>query len=242
VKKSKKLNVSLKLGTSLPKPARIGLIAAGALLLLLMGWLILLSPKQKRIADLKAETARVQQQIAQDLTRAAEARNATAAPTIRVADVYKLQTAMPTIVDMPDLLLELDQTAGAAGVTIDSLQPQEPTPTGSYSALHVSVSAHGNFYSITDLLYRLRNLVYVRNGALQSNGRIFSVDSVSLAPGNSTISATIALTTYVYGSVASAALGAVASPPAATTTSTTDTTTTDGSSSTSGPSASGATP
>jgi Tfp pilus assembly protein PilO len=228
-----KKNVSLKL----PKPAQFALVGVGTVLVLLMGWMILLGPKQKQISNLNAQTAQVNQQIADDLTRTATARNSSGAPTIKVADVYKLTTAMPSIPDMPDLLLELDQTAKAAGVSLDSISPGQPAPTtNGYSTIAVSLAATGNFYTLTDLLYRLRNLVYVRSGALQANGRIFDIGMVSLTPSDTSISAQITLTTYVYGSTASSptAPGAITS----TTTSTSTTTTT----SSTGPSAAGATP
>ncbi len=70
---------------------------------------------------------------------------------------------MPSILDMPDLLLELDQTASAAGVSLTSIAPTAPaTDPAGYSTVKVALNATGNFYSLTDLLYRLRNLVYVR--------------------------------------------------------------------------------
>ena len=230
-----KKNVSLNL--SLPKQAQLALVGVGAALVLLLGWMLLIGPKQKEISNVNSQTAAVNQQIADDLTRASTARGADSAPTLKVADVYKLTTAMPSILDMPDLLLELDQTASAAGVSLNSISPSPPATDpmgGGFSTVEVDVNVTGNFYSLTDLLYRLRNLVYVRSGALQANGRIFTVNSVSLTPSDNVVTAAIGLTTYVYGSVPST------SEPSAPETTSTDTTTT--ASSSSGPSAAGATP
>jgi Tfp pilus assembly protein PilO len=227
-------NVSVKL----PKQAQFALVGVGALLVLLMGWMLLLSPKQKEIANLNSQTSAVRQQIADDLTRAATARSASTVPTIKVADVYKLTTAMPSITDMPDLLLELDQTAKSAGVSLDAISPGAPAPTtDGYSTIDITVSATGNFYSLTDLIYRLRNLVYVRSGALQANGRIFTIDRISLTPGDGSIGAQLTLTTYVYGPTAASSSAA----PGATT-STTSTTTATTTTPPTGPSAAGATP
>lgn len=234
-----KKNVSLSL--NLPKQAQFALVGVATVLVLLLGWMVLLGPKQKQISNISSKTAAVRQQIADNITRAATARSASSVPTIKVADVYKLTTAMPSITDMPDLLLELDQTAASAGVSLDSITPGQPTSsTNGYSTINIALSATGNFYSLTDLLYRLRNLVYVRSGALQANGRIFSITGVTLTPGDSTITAQISLVTYVYGSTSSAP-AATATPGATTSTTTTSTTATTPSSS-SGPSAAGATP
>lgn len=224
-----------------PKWAPFALVAGGACLGLLAGWVLLLSPKQHHIADLHTQAAAVQQQISADLARAATARTATSAPTIRVADIYKLQMAMPSTTDVPDLLLELDQTASAAGVQITSLQPGQgsASSSGDYTVVPVTLTVSGNFYSLTDLLYRLRNLVYVHSGALEANGRIFSVSSVALSPVGKVVNAQITLDTYVYGTAAAGSSSSTAAPaPTSTDTTTTTTTTTDSS----GPAAAGATP
>lgn len=224
---------------NLQKNGLVVLVAVGAIAIVAMGWLLLLGPKQKQINDLKQQTAAVRQQVADDLARAAAARSVTGAPQIKTADIYKLETAMPSSVDMPDLLLELDQTANAAGVSLQSIAPSPSlTDTGNgYGAEHVVLSANGNFYTITDLLYRLRNMVYARGGALESNGRIFTIDSVTISPLGTELTANITLDTYVYGALPASTTGAPA-PPAGTTTSTTTTTSTPSS----GPTASGATP
>jgi Tfp pilus assembly protein PilO len=240
VKKNVSLNVNLQ------KHGLVIVVAVCGVLVLALGWLVLLGPKQKTIASLKLQTAAVQQQVADDLSRAATARDATGAPTIKTADIYKLETAMPSITDMPDLLLELDQTATAAGVTLQSIQPAAPVDSGQgYSTVHVSLSVEGNFYTVTDLLYRLRNLVYVQSGALEANGRIFTIDTVNLAPFGNQLQATITLDTYVYGTAAVVSpTGTPVAPTVTSTTATTTgtTTTTAAPPAPAGPTAAGATP
>ena len=97
-------------------------------------------------------------------------------PEIKTADLYSLAKAMPSTVDMPNLLLELDQVARSAGVTLSTISPGAPAPslTAGFSTLAINLSFSGDFYSLTDMLYRLRSLVTVRNGALQTSGRLFS--------------------------------------------------------------------
>jgi Tfp pilus assembly protein PilO len=231
----------VKKNVNLQKHALVIVVAVCGVLVLALGWLVLLGPKQKRVGDLRQQTAAVRQQITDDLARAATARTATGAPTIKTADIYKLETAMPSITDMPDLLLELDQTAKAAGVKLVSIQPSAPeSGLDGYSTVHLTLSAEGNFYTLTDLLYRLRTLVYVRSGSLEANGRIFSIGTVNFTPaGGSRLSASISLDTYVYGAPASA--GAAPSTATSTTPAATGTTTTTAPPP-SGPTAAGATP
>jgi Tfp pilus assembly protein PilO len=228
----------VKLKKPIPRAAGFGLIAAGGLLVLVAGWLLVVSPQKHKAANLDRQTTAVQQKIADELAQAAVAKSATAAPKIKVADVYRLAKAMPSIDDMPDILLELNQIAKASGVGLQSLSPSTSTaPTVGYTTILIALNVTGDFYSITDLLYRLRNLVYVRNGTLEANGRLFSVNDVTLSPAASgrQLNATISVDTYVYGG---GAVPTATSTGTSTTTTTTTTTTTPASSS--GPSAAGA--
>jgi Tfp pilus assembly protein PilN len=230
----------VKIPRPLPKPAVIGGIVAAGLLVLALGWFGLIAPQNHKAASLNKQAAGVQAQIAENLAQLAASKNVSAAPKIRVADVYKLAKAMPSTTDMPDVLIQLDQVAQDAGVQLQDISPSPATadPVTGQQSFQVTLSVVGDFYTVTDLLYRLRNFVYVRHGALEASGRLFSIDNVSFAPQNGhQLGANITLHTYVYG----AAPGAAVAPTAAPTTDTTgtDTTATTTPDSSSGPSAAG---
>jgi Tfp pilus assembly protein PilO len=193
---------------SLPQPVLLALIGSGGLAVLAVGWLILIHPLSHKTAGLRAQAQQVQQQVADDLAQTAAARGAIGTPAIKVADLYRLAKAMPSIPDLPDVLLELNQTAKSAGVVLDSISPAAPVDVGSgYSKLAISLTVKGDFFAVSDLLYRLRNLVSVRNGALKANGRLFSVDTVALTPvaGSKKVSAALTVGTYVFGGTSTAA-------------------------------------
>ena len=218
----------------------IGGIVGAGLVVLLLGWFGLVQPQSHKAASLAKQTAAVQQEIASNLAQIAAQKNVSAVPTapkIRVADVYKLAKAMPSNVDMPDILLELDQVARDAGVQLQSISPSQAAADGK---INLSLTVQGDFFTVTDLLYRLRNFVSVRNGALEASGRLFDVDNVSLSPsGGRKLSASITLHTYQYTSAPP-----VAAAPTATTSTDTSSTSTDTTTApvtpASGPSAAGA--
>jgi Tfp pilus assembly protein PilO len=225
----------------LPKWLPLAGIVVGGLLVALIGWKLVVSPQGKKASALDAQAATVQQQIASNLAAAAKARQTPTVPQIKVAAVYKLAKAMPSTPDIPDLLIELSQVARDSGVTLDSLSPNAPAldPVTGQTAVPVGLTVSGDFYTITDLLYRLRNFVWVRGGALEATGRLFSVDSVTLGPGgkgNNSLTASVNVSAFVYGAPAAAAT--TTAPPATdTSTDTTSTTTQDSSGA---PSAAGA--
>jgi hypothetical protein len=82
-------------------------------------------------------------------------------------------------------------------------------------AYPITVDFEGNFYELSDFLYRLRNLVDVRHGALDATGRLFAIDSIDFAQGPKgfpQITATITVDAFVYGS--GAAPSGLPTPPA----------------------------
>jgi Tfp pilus assembly protein PilO len=218
-------------GRKLPGKATIGLIIGGDLLLLLVGWFMLIGPQRSTAASIVQATAAAQVQLDEARLPVVRVKPAAAAqqPEIKTADLYSLAKAMPSTVDMPNLLLELDQVARNAGVTLSTISPGAPAPslTAGYSTIAINLSFSGDFYSVTDMLFRLRSLVTVRNGALETSGRLFSIGTVGIAPAGADggLGATVVVNAYVYGGGAIATDVPVA-PVAETSTDTTSSTTT----------------
>lgn len=232
----------MKIPRPLPKAAVIGGIVAAGLLVLAIGWFGLIAPENHKASSLTKQAQDVQQKITDNLAQIAASKNVAAVPKIRVADVYKLAKAMPSTTDMPDILIQLDQVAQDAGVQLQDISPTPSTadPVTGQQSLQVTLSVVGDFYTVTDLLYRLRNFVYVRHGALEASGRLFSIDNVSFAPvAGHQLNANITLHTYVYGAAPGAAPVPAAVAPATTDSTSTETTTTTTPDSSGGPSAAG---
>ena len=220
-------------GRKLPGKAAIGLIVGGDLLLLLVGWFLLIGPQRATASSIASATAAAEAQLVEAKRPVVTVKPPAAVqqPEIQTAALYNLAKAMPSTVDQPSLLLELDQVARGAGVSLGTISLGTPTldPGGTFSTVTINLTFDGDFYSITDMLYRLRTLVSVRNGSLQTSGRLFSVGTVGLTPGGAgsgtMLSATLSVIAYVFGG-APAAVAAPPVTPAATSTDTTQTTTT----------------
>jgi hypothetical protein len=216
----------------LPPKATIGLIIGGDLLLLLVGWFLLIGPQRATASSIALATAATEAQLieAQKPVVIPKPPAAVVQPVIQTADLYSLAKAMPSTVDQPTLLLELDQIARSAGVTVTSIGFTGPQQAlgATFGTVGISMAISGDFYSITDMLYRLRSQVGVRNGTLQTSGRLFSVGSVGITPagasGGAALSVTLAITAFVYGAPAAAAAALATPPPPSTDTTQTATT------------------
>ena len=225
----------MKARKPLPPAALIGVVVGAILVVALAGWFLLIRPQGAKVTDLKRQATDVEQRIQAYHQQVAAARSA---PKIEVADVYRLAKAMPSKTDMPDLVLELSQLARDTGIRFDSISPQAALAVGSYQVLPITVTFNGNFYNLSDFLYRLRTLVTVHAGRLDATGRLFSVDTLTFNESPlkfPQIQATLVIDAFVYGAGAPVP---TAVPTPTTTSTTTATTTTE--SAPSGASATGA--
>jgi type IV pilus assembly protein PilO len=214
----------MKARKPLPPAALIGVIVGAILVVALAGWFLLVRPQGAKVTDLKRQATDVEQRIQAYHQQVAAARSA---PKIEVADVYRLAKAMPSKTDMPDLVLELSQLARDTGIRFDSISPQAAVAVGSYQVLPITVTFNGNFYNLSDFLYRLRSLVSVHAGRLDATGRLFAVDTLTFNESPlrfPQIQATLVIDAFVYG--AGAPVPTAIPTPTETTTSTTATTTT----------------
>jgi hypothetical protein len=186
------------------------------------GWTMLISPQRSHASAAAAQEQLVQNELAQ-LTSGGPTRPVKQ-PTIHTADLYALGTALPSQLDQPDLLFELDQVATESGVKIINISPQTPVAGNNFTVQPLNLSVNGTYFQLTSFIKKLRLLVSDKQGHLIANGPLFAVTSVALAPGQSSAqsktgeSATVGLAAYYYGMVGGA------SAPAATDTTTTSTT------------------
>jgi Tfp pilus assembly protein PilO len=174
------------------------------------GYFLLISPKRSSAAKLDQEIVAVQKQIDE---RLAKARVPEPAP-LDVADLFQLTRAIPDEPDMSEIILELDRVASASGVQFESIAPQPPVAGKGFQVLPITVAFDGRYSKVSSFLGRLRGLVGVRGGKLRAKGRLFTVESVSLAESEAlfpNLRATMTVNAFVFGG------GAAAAPEGATT-------------------------
>ena len=211
---------------SVPQPVVIGLIVLAFVVAGLGGWFLVVGPQRSKAADLDKQIADTHQAI--DAARALTVQ-AKRGAKIRVADLFRLTKAMPDETDMAGIVLELNQVAQDSGITFEQITPATTAVALSgYAAIPITVEFQGNFYDLADFLYRLRNIVDVRHGALDATGRLFAIDQIEFAeapppPGFPEIRAHLVIDAFVFGT---GSVSASVPPPAAPATDTTSTSTT----------------
>lgn len=206
-----------------PVAIRLAVVIGGLIVLAAAGYFLLIGPKKSEAASLSKEITQLNKQIQDAQGQAAQAAGLS---KILVADYYKLQTAMPGEPKVDELSLQLFSVAQAAGIRFDSITPGTIADTATYQVIPITLVFQGNFYDLSNFLYRLQSLVLVENHKLSATGRLFTVDEVSFAEGENgfpRIAATLQIDAYTFGHPATTAAGAT---PTSTSTSTTSTSTT----------------
>jgi len=200
---------------------QLGFVALGLIALAFAGHTFVVSPQGAEAAKLQTQIDAQQTLIAQ---AKASLRTGLRPPTIQVADLFRLARAMPDREDMPGMILTLSQVARSSGITLKSIEPAaagDPAlATGGYQTRPIHLLVDGDFYSLSDFLYRLRSLVAVHHGKLQADGRLINVDTVALTVAAGTfpqISADLSVEAYVY-------VGGTTTPTTTTPTTTTPST------------------
>jgi type IV pilus assembly protein PilO len=204
-------------------------VFAGALLIVtLVAYFVLIRPK-------RAEAGRLGEQIAKleaDISAAKLAAHPKEADSkLKVADIFELAKAMPDRDDMPGIILELNSTAAAAGVRFKAIAPQSAVVQEGYRVIPISLTFEGNYYDLTDFLFRMRNLVSVDEGKLSASGRFFTLDTLDLHEADlPQIEALLVVSAYVYDPNAHSTTPAPVPVPTTTGTTTGTTTAPPGSS------------
>lgn len=186
----------------------------GLAILILAGvaYMVVIRPKRAEAGRLDEQIAEMQMKVTAAQLASRPQQQATA---IKVADVFEVSKAMPDTDDMPGIILDLNSVAEATGIKFVSIQPSAATPKTGYSAIGITLSFEGNYFDLTDFLFRLRNLVTVRDGRLSSSGRLFTLDTLSMKEGKDgfpSINAGLTVSAYVYGAPDPSAV--VVPPPA----------------------------
>jgi type IV pilus assembly PilO-like protein len=189
--------------------ALLALVVVALVAVAALGYLALIAPKRSVAADLDRQTAAVQAKVAE--YRAATPTQQ-AARAAKAATVFKLVKAMPEKTDMSGVILELGEVASGSGIVFDAITPGVATAENGYHALPITLVFRGNYYGLTDFLFRLRNLVAVRDGRLSAHGRLFAVDTVSFVEDDERsfpyVKAELTVTAFVFGAAPVGALGA----------------------------------
>jgi len=166
-------------------------------LVALAGWYGAVTPQQSKVDSLDAKIAdeKAQLRVVQLLARSQKADKE------RTSGSDLLVKAMPSSLQMPSVLRQVQRLASTSSVTLESLTPSTATPAAGYDAVPIDLSVSGPYASVQNFLHGLRVQAGTKGGRIHADGRLFDVQTVGLTPGGDAaheLTASIRLAAFVY--------------------------------------------
>ena len=130
-------------------------------------------PQFGQLDTLSQQRATAESQRQQALAVLAQLEDAKTRSAITEAKLLKIGTQMPDSPQLPTLIIEMQDIANDAGVTVTSFSPAQPTPAsgGQFTEVAISTQMNGDWDDILDYLHRL-----------DRSTRLLRVTNVSISP------------------------------------------------------------
>jgi hypothetical protein len=157
----------------------VALIAAAVVIVVvLVGWILLVSPQRSKAAELGTEIADTQAKVA-------ETQAYVSSPTTRgyARDLLRLKKVLPETPRMSQILRQLTAASAASGVRVTSITPTAPIGSSGGEAVPIALAVQGHYFGISKFLHILRTEAYAVGTTVRGKGRLYSVDSIQFANG-----------------------------------------------------------
>ena len=157
----------------------VALIAAAVVIVVvLVGWILLVSPQRSKAAQLGTQIADTQAKVAQ--TQAYVSNPATRR---NVRDLTRLKKVLPDTPRMSQILRQLTAVSAASGVRVTSITPSALVGSSGGEAVPIALAVQGHYFGISKFLHILRTEAYAVGTNVRGTGRLYSVDSIQFANG-----------------------------------------------------------
>jgi hypothetical protein len=158
-------------------------------------WLFAVAPKRQQAARLSVGLVQAQQRLDAATAQAATAEQARATYAHDYATVARLGKAVPVSADVPSLVFQLESAARRAKVDFRAVSvldsPPEAPPAagavapagGGIQPAPFSFKFEGTFAGLQRLLSEIDRFSRVKGTQVSVDGRLLTVDGVTLSPG-----------------------------------------------------------
>src|SRR5262249_9895936 len=139
------------------------LAALLVIVVVLAGWLALVSPERSKAASLDGQIGDANAKLV-----STQAFLRSPASKQSVKDLPALRRAMPDDTKMSEIMRQLSWAAGRSGVHIDSITPSAPVASSGAQAVPVALSVTGHYFRIAKFMHLLRTRSDVKNGKVHA--------------------------------------------------------------------------
>ena len=213
------------------------LLALVPLVLIVAYWFVILAPKRQEATKIQDQLTQAQSKRDTAVQQLASLGAAKRSFAQDYATVIYLGKSIPTAVDMPSLMVQLDRATRGTGIRFLSIKAGDRstgaastgtgTGTGTSTAAGSSSSAldsvpldfefNGSYFDLTRFFHRMKRFVRVSNDRVIVRGRLMTINSFSFQPNQSGpgLDATAHATVYLAPKAEGSSAGATPTGPAA---------------------------
>ena len=181
--------------------------ALGSVVLILIWYFLLWSPRQEAIAAAQQRTETAEEQIDSLESEIKRLQAAQRDEPLKQARRAELQAAAPDDPALGQFILDVNAAANASGIDFMTISQTPPAAGAGLSTIGLTFSIAGGYFQVLDFMNRLTDMP-----------RVVVIDSVSLSPGEAgRISASLSTRMFTTAQGIDATTTTTV-PPAATTT------------------------
>lgn len=165
---------------------RIVIIGVVVAVVLAAAWMLVVSPERKQASQLSSEVAADQAQLASAEGKVASARAAQSQYAAAYTSIVSLGKAVPPSQEVPGLIDQLAQASHEKNVEFASISNGSSVgaSAASFSSLPFTFTFEGSYFDLEHLFNQLTDFATLSaSGNLQVSGRLLTIQSVKLAPG-----------------------------------------------------------
>ena len=209
------------------------LLALIPLALVAVYWFMILAPKRQEANSIQSQLTEAQAKRDTAVQQLAGLTTAKKSFAKDYATVIYLGKSIPTVVDMPSLMVQLDRASRGTGIRFLSIKAGERTPatptagtaptastatsSSSLDTVPLDFEFNGSYFDLASFFHRMKRFVRVSNDHVIVRGRLMTVNNFSFQPNQSGggLDATVHATVYLAPKAQGTAAGATSSGPAA---------------------------
>jgi type IV pilus assembly protein PilO len=156
-----------------PKEAKIGACVIAVLLILFLGWYLSISDKQTALERQQAEELKLRGEFEELAGKAANLEPLKQQLTQMELMLKQMLRQLPSKTQMPDLIVDISQTAKATGINTELFQPLEETSKDFYAEQPITLRMNGTYHQFGTFVSGVASLPRVV---------IMTFHDISLAP------------------------------------------------------------
>jgi len=157
------------------------LIGLGVVVVVVAWYLLIIGPKKDDAAEKNAQYQTEKKSYDESLERVQRMDEEQVAAKQASADLLKLNKLVPSDSQVPSMIVEMQSTADLAGIKFMKIVPDTAVAgVAGGTIVPFELNFQGEYYDVTDFLYRVENFARMEGTNVNVTGRLISVVTLEL--------------------------------------------------------------